>query len=123
MRKIDEIILHCSDSEFGDVKMITDWHKQRGFNTIGYHFVILSDGSIEIGRDISSPGAHCLGHNKNSIGICLIGKNNFSQKQFETVKQLILTLKLKYKINSIVGHNHYDKSKTCPNFNVSEVIL
>ena len=39
------IIVHCSDSSWGDVPVINDWHRQRGFDApggvpCGYHFVI-----------------------------------------------------------------------------------
>ena len=76
MRKIDEIIIHCSDSPEGrndKAEDIRRWHKQRGFNDIGYHYVIDLDGTIEQGRPIEQAGAHCTGHNRNSIGICYIG--------------------------------------------------
>ena len=35
-----KIVLHCSDSTFGNAAVITNWHIQRGWQTIGYHFVI-----------------------------------------------------------------------------------
>ena len=76
MRKINLIIVHCSATPEGKdftVDDITRWHKARGFKTIGYHYVIYRDGSIHKGRPVSEEGAHCVGHNKNSIGVCYIG--------------------------------------------------
>lgn len=76
MRKINEIIIHCSATAEGKdftVQDITRWHKQRGFKTIGYHYVIYRNGTVATGRDIAEIGAHCKGHNANSIGICYIG--------------------------------------------------
>jgi N-acetylmuramoyl-L-alanine amidase len=118
MRKINEIILHCSDSEIGDVDMIREWHKDRGWSDIGYHYVILPDGTVEQGRDICKIGAHCKGHNASSIGICMIGVSHFKEEQFLSLINLIQDLIKTYDIKSIVGHNFYDKKKTCPNFNV-----
>ena len=76
MRKISEIIVHCAATPEGKAFTVADidaWHKKRGFRCIGYHFVIYLDGSVHKGRAIEEVGAHCLGHNANSIGICYIG--------------------------------------------------
>lgn len=134
MRKINQIIIHCSDSEFGTVEMIRQWHKdERGFKNIGYHFIIYNgrldstmaytdyhDGLIKVGRDIAEIGAHVKGHNKNSIGICLIGKEKFTDNQLSTAEDLIQSLQKTYDIpcNQILGHYEFDATKTCPNFNM-----
>lgn len=76
MRKITEIIVHCSATPEGKdytVSDITRWHKARGFKTIGYHYIVYRDGSVHEGRKESGVGAHCYGHNRNSIGVCYIG--------------------------------------------------
>lgn len=76
MRKITELILHCSATPEGKDFSTTDidrWHKARGFKMIGYHYVIRLDGTIEQGRPLEMTGAHCKGHNAHSIGICYIG--------------------------------------------------
>lgn len=76
MRQISEIIVHCAATPEGKHFTVADidaWHKKRGFRCIGYHFVIYLDGSVHEGRAIEEVGAHCLGHNANSIGICYIG--------------------------------------------------
>ena len=81
------IIVHCSDSNFGNAALIDHWHRTRKlkpFKKIGYTNIILNgkissrfsfqsffDGLIETGRDYRAMGAHCVGHN-SSIGICLI---------------------------------------------------
>ena len=66
MRKITEIIVHCSatpeDQNF-TVEDIDRWHKQKGWQGIGYHYVIYLDGSVHKGRNEEVIGAHCLGHN------------------------------------------------------------
>ena len=76
MREINKIIIHCSATREGEnfeVAEIRKWHLARGFNDIGYHFYIDLYGEIHKGRDISKIGAHCKGHNRNSIGICYCG--------------------------------------------------
>ena len=62
----DTIIIHCSATRAGQDFTATDidrWHRQRGFRSIGYHFVIRLDGTIEPGRDVALDGAHCTGWN------------------------------------------------------------
>ena len=74
MRKIKEIIIHCSATKEGRNFTVADidrWHRERGMRCIGYHFVIYRDGSIHVGRAIEEVGAHCKGHNSVSIGVSL----------------------------------------------------
>ena len=83
MTTIDAIIIHCSATKAGQdlrAKDIDRMHRARGFNQIGYNFVIDLDGTVESGRPLSIDGAHCntkgfsgLSYNKHSIGICYIG--------------------------------------------------
>jgi N-acetylmuramoyl-L-alanine amidase len=135
MRKIKEILIHCSASSFGDASDIDQWHKERGWSGIGYHYVILNgfrdkgkdtpsdDGFIEAGRPIEKMGAHCSGHNRNTIGICLIGVDKFTDKQRESLKSLLNGLKVVFNLTNddIKGHYEYS-SKSCPNFNVEEYL-
>lgn len=133
MRKIDKIIIHCSDSKFGSAKLIDQWHKERGFDEIGYHFVITNgvltknakyepdnDSLIEVGRDINEIGAHCRGHNEYSIGICLIGKTMFTGLQFTTLFKMLKSLMNLYDLSEkyIFGHYEFSK-KTCPNIDIN----
>ncbi len=126
------IIIHCSDSKFGNAQTIEDWHKQRNWSDIGYHFVILNgqienntyldfmDGMIESGRDIDKNGAHARGYN-NYIGICLIGIDTFTDNQFRSLANMIkwLMRKFHFSLDEVMGH--YDvSSKTCPNFDVTK---
>lgn len=109
---------------------IDRWHRERGWNGIGYHYVIRRDGRLENGRSLKEAGAHCKGHNKDSIGICLVGGikdstknepvNDYTDKQWETLKSIVLELKAKYPNARIVGHCDYEPKKTCPNFDVKE---
>ena len=93
MRKINEIIVHCAATPEGKhitVKDIDKWHRQRGFKQIGYHYVIYLDGSINVGRSEAQIGAHCTGHNSNSIGVCYIGgvaKDGKTPKDTRTPEQ------------------------------------
>lgn len=122
MRKIKEIILHCSDSNIkghDNIATIKEWHLQRGFKDVGYHFFIRSCGMLEYGRELDVVGAHCEGHNKESIGICLLGKykNDFTREQKTTLYHLIKGLVMIFPDVTIHGHNEFS-NKTCPVFDV-----
>ncbi len=127
MRIINEIIIHCSATPEGKdytVNQIRQWHKQRGFSDIGYHYVVYRDGSIHTGRPIERIGAHCSGHNAYSIGVCYIGgvaKDGKTPKDTRTAAQkaslikLIKDLRKKYPNATIHGHREY-ANKACPSF-------
>ena len=56
MNKIDSIIIHCSATRAGQdltAKDIDRMHRARGFNQIGYNYVIRIDGTIEKGRSLT----------------------------------------------------------------------
>lgn len=137
MREIKKIVIHCSDSTWGTSEDINRWHLERGWDGIGYHYVITNgrakstdsykeqdDGSIEKGRPVEKTGAHVRGHNSDSIGVCLIGTHWFTSRQlYKSLPALLATLMYQHKIdaNNIFGHYELDKGKTCPNMNIEEV--
>ena len=131
MREINKIIVHCSATREGEnyeVAEIRKWHLARGFNDIGYHFYIDLYGEIHKGRDINKIGAHCKGHNRNSIGICYCGgveadgktpKDTRYDCQKESLIAVLRTLKAMYP-NAVV-HSHNDfANKACPSFNATK---
>ncbi|PIZ31057.1 MAG: hypothetical protein COY40_03035 [Alphaproteobacteria bacterium CG_4_10_14_0_8_um_filter_53_9] len=122
MRMIRRHIIHCSDSLTGDVKDVRRWHKERGWRDVGYHFVIRPDGEIEVGRMMSEMGAHCYGHNADSLGTCLIGRDVFSEAQFEALRRLHDSLSRMFPGLELYGHRDFNPGKTCPNFNVREKV-
>lgn len=131
MRYITEILIHCSATPEGrdyTVDDIRKWHRQRGFNDIGYHYIIYRDGTILQGRDEEFVGAHCKGHNSRSIGICYIGgmtADNHSPKDTRTDEQkasllsLLGRLKAKYTGAVIRGHRDF-ANKACPCFDATD---
>lgn len=130
-RNIKELIVHCSATPEGkdySVDTIRQWHLQRGFSDIGYHYVIYRDGSIHIGRDESIIGAHCTGHNTNSIGVCYIGgcatdgktpKDTRTTEQKQSLVKLLKELKTKYPQASIHSHRDF-ANKACPSFDATK---
>lgn len=131
MRQIKQIIIHCSATPEGKnigATTIRGWHKERGFTDIGYHYVIRLDGTIEQGRPIEQIGAHCQGHNRNSIGICYIGglsqkrqpKDTRTIAQRHAMKQLIQELQEQFPEATIHGHREF-AAKACPCFDIEDL--
>jgi len=127
-KPIAQIIIHASYSpthlDIG-ADTIRQWHLERGFDDIGYHYVIRRDGTVEKGRPLEYIGAHCLGQNSDSIGICLVGgweeKFDYTQFQMRALDDLVSSLLDTYgTIKKIAGHNEYTRKKACPCFNVAE---
>jgi N-acetylmuramoyl-L-alanine amidase len=130
MREINEIIIHCSATPEGKDYTVADidkWHKARGFKCIGYHYVVYRDGTYHKGRDVSEVGAHCTGHNANSIGICYIGgvakdgktaKDTRTDAQKKTLITLIRTMKSRYPKATVHSHKDF-ANKACPSFDAT----
>jgi hypothetical protein len=142
---IKRLFIHCSLSEYGTDKIIDKWHRERGFFKIGYHFVIYNgylsykdlevrqgnvdgysfiyDGFIvKTDRALTEVGAHCSGQNKDSIGICLIGRRKFTANQFEALAKLVNDLCEQLNLdheNDVYCHYEFTRNKTCPNFKKS----
>lgn len=131
MRELKEIILHCTATKEGQdysVEQVRRWHLDRGFNDIGYHFLIRLDGTVEAGRPLETVGAHCKGHNANSIGIAYVGgvgkngspKDTRTLPQREAMRRLVYDLKQHFEGIEVHCHNEYS-TKACPCFSVSEL--
>lgn len=137
MRKIDEIIIHCTvtrpDWMVGrptsdKVAEVRRWHVQdNGWSDIGYHFLIDRDGTVMKGRPIGRSGAHTQGRNANSAGIALLGghgaaatdqfEDHFTPEQNVALRALIANLEQAHPITKVSGHNEY-ANKGCPGFKV-----
>ena len=75
-RTITLLIVHCTATSAGrevSLSEVDQWHRQRGWKGIGYHYLIRLDGTVERGRPETEVGAHCQNHNEHSIGICYVG--------------------------------------------------
>lgn len=120
---MEKIIIHSSDTPDGRWHTAADihrWHLEKGWDGIGYHHVIRLDGCIEDGRPHYWIGCHAKGYNTGSIGICLIGRNQYTDEQYDSLYKLILELKSIYPNARVIGHYQVDPKKTCPNFDVPQ---
>lgn len=132
MRKISEIILHCSATREGKAFTASDidrWHRERGWKGCGYHYVITLDGKVEQGRPEQVAGAHCTGRNSESIGVCYIGGCDMVGKSKDTrtpeQKKAMVTLVRQLMqahgigIEDVHCHNEFS-SKACPSFSIEK---
>lgn len=133
MRSINKIIVHCSATQPSkkiNAETIRKYHVEvNKWQDIGYHYVINVDGTVENGRPVEKQGAHCQGHNADSVGICLVGGidekgksvNNFTQAQFDSLVQLVGKLRQQFGHLPVFGHREFT-NKDCPCFEVRDVI-
>lgn len=141
--RTDFIAVHCADTKPNmdiGVDEIRQWHTApvskggRGWQDIGYNFVIKRDGTVQNGRDLDKDGdvfeeigAHVAGFNGRSIGVCLVGgmsytgkpENNFTKEQFDALEKLLYVLTRRYPGVKVYGHRDFPGvSKQCPCFDV-----
>ena len=127
--KVKFIVVHCSATMPGqacDAELIDQWHRARGFELIGYHYVVMPDGSIEHGRPLFYQGAHVRNYNAVSIGVCYVGgldaqgrtADTRTPQQKETLTKLLAELQQRFPKARIVGHRDLDRGKACPCYEV-----
>jgi len=128
-----KIITHHAVSSTAHTAQDVDaWHKLRwlGFVSkyfknakgepyhVGYHYVIEWDGKLVQTRELFEEGAHCIGMNNSSIGVCFMGNFDIhmpSPEQLASWKKLYTDLVLKYPVltpNNCVPHRKY-ANKLC----------
>lgn len=138
MRNITDIIVHHSASTWGCSNEIDEWHRDRGWDEVGYHWVIcngllapgmkyntLFDGMLERGRRPSQTGAHWKAGNQKSIGICLIGLScGYTTLQMLELHDLLIYLMAEHNVpvSGVRGHYEVDPRKPeCPMLNMQAV--
>jgi len=87
-------VIHHTASHDVSVNIIRQWHLERGFSDVGYHYVIRANGDIEKGRSLKKQGAHAKGRN-HFIGIALTGYDEFTKEQIKSLKRLLKQLNTK----------------------------
>lgn len=126
MRDINLIVVHCAATPEGrdvSTEEIRQWHLDRGWSDIGYHYVVELDGTVGDGRALERAGAHASGHNKKSIGVCYVGgvdanmepKDTRTEAQKKALVELLTNLKTKFPEAEIIGHRDISE-KACPSF-------
>lgn len=127
LKQVRYIVVHCSATAEGKAFTAADidrWHKAQGWQGIGYHYVVLLDGTVQQGRKETEQGAHVAGYNDKSIGVCYIGglssdgktpKDTRTDAQKAALLALLKRLHRDYPKAHIVGHRNL-AAKACPSF-------
>ena len=127
MRKVTLIVLHCDGirpNQHNSVKKIDAYHKSKGWKGIGYHFWVNRQGQVFTGRRLDEVGAHVVGHNKHSIGICYEGgldsagnpADTRTPQQVRALRELVERMHAYFPNALIVGHHDLNPMKPCPCF-------
>lgn len=122
------IFVHCSatkPSQDIGMREIRQWHKEKGWLDIGYHFVIRRDGTVEAGRDQKAIGSHVANYNADSVGVCLVGgiddkgkfSANFTPVQMSALRSLLVSLQAEYP-KAVLRAHHDVAPKACPSFDL-----
>jgi N-acetylmuramoyl-L-alanine amidase len=132
---INEITVHRTATPEGrdvSVDTIRSWHLANGWKDIGYHYVVLLDGTVEAGRPEAQIGSHVAGHNSRTLGIVYVGgvatdgrtpKDTRTPAQKAALLDLAKALIAKYPtVRKVTGHNQY-AAKACPSFDVRKDAL
>lgn len=105
------------DTSHHTAQIMETYHISKGWEGLGYQYVIHKDGAIWAGRPEHYHGAHTVDYNRKSIGICLAG--NFdatlpTKEQEQALAGLIASLIALYSIprEKIVPHRTF-ATKTC----------
>lgn len=121
---IKYLVVHCSDTPDNEPLTAIDIHAMHlgfGWHGVGYHRVINRTGIIEQGRPDYWIGAHVYGHNEISLGVCLIGRSEFTDAQFRSLEEVLRIWTEQYPKAEVVGHRDFEYTeKTCPNFDAKK---
>lgn len=145
--RVEYIVVHTA-ADFRDegrrdtsALEIRAWHTARGWNDIGYHYVVRRDGRVETGRPEHQTGAHTRGLNHKSLGVCLSGHGDLqpmTEAQERALVRLLAQLCKKYKVppERVIGHREvnrlveagvlepiYRTAKTCPGKQISMTLV
>lgn len=119
------IVIHHAKASNCTAEDIHRWHQENDWLGIGYHFFIGKDGTITRGRPEMSEGAHTLGFNDKSIGICLEGNLETeieTAQQVDALVELLKWLKITHKDAMIVKHSNLNKTLCPANLDFTSIV-
>ena len=128
LKEVKYLVVHCTATPLSQrvsVEDIDRWHKAKGWSGIGYHWYVDRDGHIFPGRSEREAGAHVIGYNHCSIGICYEGgldeQGNSADTRTPSQKAALLfiikDLKQSYPNAIVLGHRDFPGvHKDCPCF-------
>lgn len=132
--EIEELIVHHSASPLSTTfEDIVAWHTKpkpdgRGWPFVGYHRVILADGTIREGRPITVRGAHAP-PNKGRLGVCVIGDNTelgqgWTLEQIASLRRFVGAVRIIIPQIRLAGHRDVMRPgyTECPGLDVRDIL-
>ncbi len=129
--EISHLVVHHSASP-RSVKpgTIRQWHIEKGWDDVGYHYLEDGQGNFSWGRDPWVVGAHVGGKNTGKLGLCIIGNNSseddddhWTDTQLAQARLFLKAIQWVYPSIALVGHNELADT-LCPGVdNVRELLL
>ena len=116
---LNGFVLHHAAASSASVETVHQWHRNKGWAGIGYHFYVRKNGKVYRGRPEDWVGAHTSGHNATKLGICAEGnfeKEKMPEAQMNAIIELLDYLRGKYGNLKVYGHRDLD-STACPGKN------
>ena len=118
-QQIARLVIHHSAAPARvGARAIAAYHVRHGWPGIGYHYVILPDGTIQQTNALYLASWHAAGHNRASVGVCLLG--NFMRceppaAQLEAAARLCAWLADVHGLepSAVAGHREINKT-ACP---------
>ena len=128
----DLIVIHDADTPNGsyryDIADIDSWHGERGFmrqrafyerarpnlRHFGYHALVDPGGKVHKGRETDEKGAHATGVNGHSLGVCLLGRDEFTLDAWMALNRLLRFWSQEFNVKDIVGHRDTPHQQALP---------
>lgn len=120
-RKVDEIklvVVHHSATQSGTPGAFARFHVEtRGWPGIGYHFVVGKKGELWRTNALTTVSYHARGHNRESVGVCLVG--DFTEAPPSAVQLAALEGLLRWLVAKLLGrrivfHRDVVATTSCP---------
>lgn len=122
------VIHHSASAPSTTRAQIDQWHRDRGFAEIGYHWVMEHDGLLLPGRSLALTGAHAEGHNTGSLGLCVTGDNTrddwaWTLMQKNQLAQFVRWFLVFHPGAQVLGHRDLPGTHTaCPGLDVRKLL-
>lgn len=125
-REVKYLVLHCTAGPATQTtKAIKDyWKNNLGWKSVGYHYLINADGTIEQLAQESEITNGVAGFNSVTVNISYKGgvdaankpKDTRTPQQKESILKLLKELRKRYPKAIIQGHKDFGAKKACPSF-------
>jgi N-acetylmuramoyl-L-alanine amidase len=129
-REVKYLVLHCTAGPATQTtKAIKDyWKNNLGWKSVGYHYLIGPDGTIENLASESEVTNGVAGFNSVTVHISYKGgvdannkpKDTRTPQQKESILKLLKELRKRYPKAIIQGHKDFGAKKACPSFEAKQ---